>query len=152
MVFKNLKGKMIDLDKYALQYMKEHPNDQILVGCDSQVIGKKTVFAVVVAFYNYGHGGHIIFKKWKDDIIKTRQERLLIEVWKSIEVAEELRKNGFEATYIDIDINPDPKYKSNEVLRQAVGMCEGMGYHVRYKHTAPLVTTMADYIARGCVV
>ena len=36
-----------------------------------------------------------------------------------MEVAELLREAGLpKVTYIDIDLNPDPKYKSNEVFRQ----------------------------------
>jgi predicted RNase H-related nuclease YkuK (DUF458 family) len=49
---------------------------------------------------------------------------------------------------IDIDLNPDPKYKSNEVFRQAVGLVEGMGYEVRYKTLGPIATYAADHLVK----
>lgn len=148
MKFKTLNKDTIDLVEYTEKYLNTHDNVKILVGCDSQNFNNKTIYAVVVAFYNPGKGAHIIFNKWKTAKENTTAIRLINEVWKSVEVAEELKKHGWDVTYIDIDINPDPKYKSNEVFRQTVGLCEGMGYKVRYKHLAPLVTTMADSIVR----
>ena len=47
-----------------------------------------------------------------------------------------------------MDLNPDPKYKSNEVFRQAVGMVEGMGYNVRYKTLGPIATYCADHLVK----
>lgn len=148
MLFNTFSREKIDLVAYVSKYITEHPNVEILVGCDSQNNCKNTVYAVVVGLYNIGCGVHIIFKKFKTKKESTTQVRLINEVWTSIEVAEELRKNGCSVKYIDIDVNPNPKYKSHDVFNQVVGMCEGMGYRVRYKHMAPLVTTMADAIAR----
>jgi predicted RNase H-related nuclease YkuK (DUF458 family) len=80
---------------------------------------------------------------------RVRSVRLLSEVWYSIEIAEELKNAGLpKAKYIDIDLNPDPKYKSNEVFRQAVGLVEGMGYSVRYKTLGALVTHAADGLTK----
>ena len=50
--------------------------------------------------------------------------------------------------WIDIDLNPDQRFKSNEVFRQAVGMVEGMGYKVRYKTMDPMITYAADYLIK----
>jgi predicted RNase H-related nuclease YkuK (DUF458 family) len=45
-------------------------------------------------------------------------------------------------------LNPDQRYKSNEVFRQAVGMVEGMGYKVRYKTMDPMITYAADHLIK----
>jgi len=45
-------------------------------------------------------------------------------------------------------LNPDPRYKSNEVFRQAVGLVEGMGYEVRYKTLGPIATYAADHLVK----
>jgi len=80
---------------------------------------------------------------------RNTQSRLLTEVWKSIEVAEYLKENNLpKPKYIDIDLNPDPKYKSNQVLRQAVGLVEGMGYKVRYKQLGAMMTYAANHLVR----
>ena len=50
--------------------------------------------------------------------------------------------------YIDIDINPNPRYKSNEVFSAAKGWVEGSGYEVRFKTFGPLVTTFADWVVK----
>jgi hypothetical protein len=74
---------------------------------------------------------------------------LLNEVWYAIEVAEKLREADVpKVKWIDVDLNPDPRYKSNEVFRQAVGMVEGMGYQVRYKTLGPIATYAADHLVR----
>jgi predicted RNase H-related nuclease YkuK (DUF458 family) len=73
----------------------------------------------------------------------------MTEVWKSIELAEHLRENGIpKAEYIDIDLNPDKKFKSNIALRQAIGFVEGMGYQVRCKSMGAIMTYAANYLVR----
>lgn len=150
MKFRKMKSKVeFNLIDYLNEYTKSYPNVEILVGCDSQNSNGKTVYALVVAFYHIGKGAHIIFRRWKTPTEKVRNIRLLNEVWYSIEVAELIRENtNRRVKYIDIDLNPDPKYKSNEVFRQAVGLVEGMGYSVRYKTLGPIATYAADGLVR----
>jgi predicted RNase H-related nuclease YkuK (DUF458 family) len=103
----------------------------------------------VVALYTKGKGAHVICTKEIVPMEHNTPTRLISEVWRSIEVAEHLRTNGLpRATAIDIDLNPDPKYKSNGVLRQAVGMVEGMGYTARYKHNGAMMTYGANHLVR----
>lgn len=150
MEFRKINGEVVILEEYLKDYLTSHPDNQVMVGCDSQNKGRNTYYAVVVAMYTPGHGAHIIFRKWKTPKEFTRPVRLLNEAWYAVETAECIRKAGLpKPKWIDLDLNPDPKYKSNEVLRQAVGLCEGMGYQVRFKSLGPLVTTMADTIVRA---
>lgn len=152
MEFKKIDGTVVDLEDYVRNYLASHPdnNIELLIGCDSQNSRKDTAYAVVVAMYTPGHGGHIIFRKWRTLKEPVRATRLLNEAWFSVETAEILRKAGLpKPKWIDLDLNPDPKYRSNEVLRQAVGLCEGMGYEVRFKTLGPLVTSIADSIVRA---
>ena len=67
----------------------------------------------------------------------------------SVEVAEKMREAGIKRPkWIDIDLNPDPRYKSNEVFRQAVGLVEGMGYQCRFKTLGPIATYAADHLVK----
>ncbi len=142
-------GKKVDLIEYVGEYLKEKPNAEILIGCDSQNFSDKTIYAIVVALYDVGKGAHVLYKKWKTEREWTRNIRLLNEVWYAVEVAEAMKEAGLpKVKWIDIDINPDPRYKSNEVLRQAVGMVEGMGYKVRYKTLGPIATYCADHLVK----
>ena len=139
-------GNVID---YIKNYLETHENIEILVGSDSQRYGKKIVYGVVIVLYTKGRGGHVICKRETQDVEPVLPVKLINEVWKSLEVAEHLRLNGIPlVSFIDIDLNPDPKFKSNATLRSAVGRVEGMGYRVRHKHNGALATYAADHLVR----
>ena len=150
MIYKKLySGEKVDVIEYVKEYMEAHNDVEILIGCDSQNFGNKTIYAIVVALYHKGKGAHVLFNKWTTQREHVRSVRLLQEVWYAIEVAEKFREADIpKVKWIDIDINPDPRYKSNEVFRQAVGMVEGMGYSVRYKSLGPIATYAADHLVK----
>ena len=135
---------------YVKEYLDKHEDIEILIGCDSQNRSSETVYAVVVAMYRLGKGAHIVFRKWKSPKEFSRSERLLNEVWFSIEVAELLTDAGIKKpTWLEIDINPDPHYKSNQVFRQAIGWVEAYGYNVRAKHNGVMSTYCADMLVKS---
>ena len=139
----------LDLVSYVKDWLVDKSDIEILIGCDSQNFSDKTIYAIVVALYTKGKGAHVLYRRWKTAKEWTRSVRLLNEVWFAIEVAEFLKENGLpKPKWIDIDINPDPKFKSNEVFRQAVGLVEGMGYKVRYKSLGPIATYAADHLVK----
>jgi predicted RNase H-related nuclease YkuK (DUF458 family) len=150
MKFRTLSNRQsVNLVDYVTQYLIENPEVEILVGCDSQNYTKMTAYATVVALYKPKGGAHVLFNKEVLPLEKVRQVRLMNEVWKSVEVAELLKNSGLpQVKYIDIDVNPDKKYKSNEVLRSAVGLVEGMGYTVRYKSMGVMATYAADMLVK----
>ena len=140
------KVKLVD---YVKQYLSDNPGVEILVGCDSQNYTANTTYATVVALYKPKGGAHVLYNKEILPIERVRQVRLMNEVWKSVEVAELLKNSGLpQVKYIDIDVNPDKRYKSNEVLRSAVGLVEGMGYTVRYKSMGVMATYAADMLVK----
>ena len=148
--FRKFSGEKIpNIEDYIKNYLDEHKGVEILVGTDSQNRGENTVYSTVIALYDPGHGAHCVFKRWREPRERIRSIRLMNEVWASLATAEDLIKKGVKKPkYIDIDINPNPKFKSNEVFSSAKGMIEGMGYEVRFKTFGPLVTTMADYVVK----
>ena len=149
--FKTLHGVPVpDIINYIKNYLNERAEVELLVGSDSQSYSNsKTVYGVVIALYTKGKGAHVLCTKDSTPFEKDTSNRLMTEVWKAVEVAEFLRENGLpKASFIDIDLNPDPRYRSNKVLRQAVGLVEGMGYKVRYKHLGALTTYAANHLVR----
>lgn len=149
--FKTLFGIEIpDLVEYIKEYISTNDDVEILIGSDSQCYSnKRTVYGVVIALYRKGKGAHVLCSRETVPMERNTSTRLLNEVWKSIEVAEYLKNNGLpKPAWIDIDLNPDPKYKSNSVLRQAVGLVEGMGYKVRYKQLGAMTTYAANHLVR----
>ncbi len=150
MKYKKLYGRdEFELIPYVKEYLENNDNIEILIGCDSQNFSDKTIYAVVVALYTTGKGAHVLYRRWKTEREPVRSVRLLNEVWYAIETAEFLREAGIpKPKWIDIDLNPDPRFKSNEVFRQAVGLVEGMGYEVRYKTLGPIATYAADHLVK----
>ena len=150
--FKTLYGTPIpDAVEYIKEYVSTREDVEILIGSDSQCYGnRKTVYGVVIALYTKGRGAHVICKCETMPMEYNTSVRLMNEVWKSIEVAEYLKENGLKKPqWIDIDLNPDPKFKSNKVLRQAIGLVEGMGYRVRTKHQDAMMTYAANHLVRS---
>lgn len=149
-IFKTLVShKQIDLINYIKEYISNHPKTEILVGCDSQNRQRETIYAIVIGLYTPGKGAHVLYSKFNTTREKENINRLLSEVWFSVEVAE-LIKSKLEiiVKWIDIDINNDAKYKSNQALTSAVGIVTGMGYNVRHKGNSPIMTYAADSLVK----
>ena len=148
-MFKTTNGVKVDPVKYVKDYLAEHDDIHIFVGCDSQNYGKTTVYATVIVLYASGKGGHIIYEKERCPREQVRAIHLMNEVWKAVNLANDLCEAGVpKPDYIDIDINPNQKYKSNEVFNAAVGIVEGYGYRCRYKSLGQIATWCADAIVR----
>lgn len=158
-VFKSLTNRRaVDLIPYVQKFLLENSNTEIFIGCDSQNHRGSTSYATVIVLHNKGRGGHVLYT---EDITPKIQmgrqtpkselefQRLWSEVERSIEVAEYLKANGIKKpTFIDIDLNPDPQFKSNQALRAALGYVESMGYIVRCKPDAVSATYVADKICK----
>ena len=138
-----------DVVEYVKSYIEANPDTEVMIGTDSQNAGDITTYCTIIAMYRPGKGGHCIYRKWKTKKVTVRSVRLLSEVWASVEVANLLRDSGVVIKYIDIDINPNPKFKSYEVYSSAKGMIEGLGYECRCKTFIPLVTSMADWVVKS---
>lgn len=147
--------KVTNLVDYVKEYVSTHQNIDVMVGTDSQTKGSKTYFSTVVALYDHGdgehgHGAHCIFKRWSVPKYKKEQrfDRLLKETEESINIAKKLKDNGIKIEFVDIDINPDPKYKSNEAFDASKGWIEAEGFECRWKTLGPLITSFADWLVK----
>jgi predicted RNase H-related nuclease YkuK (DUF458 family) len=146
LTFKSLTDrKPIDLISYIKNYLLVNPETSLYIGCDSQNTKRSTTYATVIVLYNRGRGGHVLYTVESIPIINDRFTRLWREVEQSIELAEMLKAEGIQKPVsIDLDLNPDPKYKSNQLLRAALGYVEAMGYIPRCKPNAMCASYVAD--------
>ena len=96
--FRTLYGTPIpNVIEYIKEYIAKKEDVEILIGSDSQCYGnKKTIYGVVIALYSKGKGAHVLCTRETKPIEKNVPNRLLAEVWMSIEVAEYLKENDFE--------------------------------------------------------
>lgn len=146
--FKSLSTrKEVDLIPYVKDFLANNSDTTIFVGCDSQN-ERYTTYATVIVLHNAGKGGHVLYAKDIVSKIPDRFTRLWNEVEYSLQTATILSENGIKPNYIDLDLNPDPKYKSNQVLRAALGYVESMGYTPRCKPEAMVASYVADAICK----
>jgi len=133
---------------------------KVCIGTDSQVKacpngkagrGKETEFATVIVFIRKGKGG---FMYIHNEITKQRmtiKQRMLMEVYKSIEVAYALC-NIFSRFSVDMevhaDINTNPNFKSNDALKEAMGYIVGMGFAFKAKPEAFASSNCANKVVQ----
>ena len=147
--FKSLTDrKDIDLISYVKDYLVKNPIVDIYVGSDSQVHSEFTDYGIVVVLHKGKSGGHVLYCALKREKIKEKFTRLWQEVEYSLQVAEHLKANQIPVKYLDLDLNPDPRWGSNSVLRAAMGYVESMGYVPRCKPSGVAATYAADKICK----
>jgi len=159
--------KLIDVEK------EKGFRVSVAVGTDSQKRGKGYNFATVILVVTdeslgFEKNGKEIFKGrgamiiganfWEEMRASTKakmhreievlNQRMLLEVSKSIEVAYEIAPlldlYGIKFE-IHADINPDPERgRSNSALQEAVGYILGMGYDFKVKPDAAAASVAAD--------
>ena len=148
LVFKRLSDhRVVDLVDYVRDAINVEEKVRLYIGTDSHNRGDVTVYGTVIVIHYGNRGGHVIYSKEVVPRIRDTFSRLWKEVDLSVQVAEELKAGGVATVdYIDLDYNPDPKYRSNSVLRSAVGYVESMGYVARVKPGAHAASYAADAV------
>ena len=150
MNFKRLSDhRIVDVGEYVMNYLIDHPGTDIYVGCDSQNTKDSTVYATVVVLHKNSKGGHVLYLKESVPKIYNNFNKLWGEVDRSVKLASELSHEfNLPVKYVDLDLNPDPKYRSSQVLRAAVGFVESMGFTPRVKPNELWAISAADSICK----
>ena len=137
----------VNLETYLGEYLSQNPEANIIIGCDSKNREDYTIYGLVIVLYKEKKGGHVLYAKERIPRVRDRWSRLWREVELSVALANELQEKGFPmAQFIDLDLNPDPRYKSNDVVRAAVGLVESMGYKARTKPFSLCASYAADKV------
>ena len=136
-------------------------DSKIYLGCDSQKHKKGDIwyatFAIVLVVHIDGkHGCKIFGFKDKErvyDKVKNPRMRLMGEVYRVIELynllADELEAFANFECEIHLDVNSDPKWASNSVMREAMGYVMGMtGIEAKIKPNAFAASYAADWLVR----
>lgn len=129
---------------------KSSPNSSIYIGCDSKNKKKHTTLAlVVVIHHDSSKGGKIYFESIRSTKIKNLKQRLMKEVELSVaacfEILDVIGERKFE---VHLDVNSDPKYKSNIICKEAIGYVESQGFDCKIKPEAFAASYCADHIVR----
>lgn len=148
--FKKIGGEsVVDLLSYTRGILEKNPGSKIHVGCDSQTYATKTVYVTTVVFRYEGRGAHVIYKREVVQRVKDLWSKLWGELNRAIDVAGYLKFEGnVDIHQIDLDYNTSPKYKSNIVLKAAVGYVESMGYNYAVKPGTLIAISAANELCR----
>ena len=131
--------------------IKENPNFELFVGCDSHKISEKYIFAIVIALYKPGWGGRFYFyrKKSKDVRLSTIKVRLIEETELALDTARNLRQClPNKKIVVHLDINTDQRFKSSAVLPYATSYVISSGFQIAVKPKAWASSSLADAFAR----
>lgn len=122
-------NKVLDLEDFIIT---NYDRGRIFhIGSDSQVYGKKTVFATAMVAHVTTQGGEIAIHRYKDLMpYPALRPRLIMEAMRTLEAAWYLDSVLPPAGKIrlHVDVNNDVQFKSGQYKEQLVGMIMGQGY------------------------
>ena len=152
-----IKEKKLDFDELRRLIKESSLDSSIYVGADSKTFKRdgirKCAYCVSVIIHKDSkHGGkgyHQINIEQDHGDIKAPDIRLMNEVYKIMEVMEQIHESIGERHHeVHLDVSPDPRYKSNRVMSQAMGLIRGcFGIEPKIKPQAWAASTISDKYA-----
>lgn len=142
--------KEFDFDEIKDFVFNSSDHSLVYVGCDSKDYRSHVDFVTVVCVHIDGrHGSKVFIDKKR---IKKRlylHDRLWQEVILTGEAATKVREFiGKRFLETHVDLNPNRKYKSNTVLKEALSYLTSMGFNVKEKPDAHSASYAADHYLR----
>ena len=150
---KLIEGSITDyLEKIFDEEIEKGHKMTVCIGTDSQKAGRAFKFATAIVILTesedgLGKGAMVIGSTHMDKQKMSLKERMIKEVYKSIEVAMELCPllDLYEIELeVHADINTNPEHASNAALKEAIGYIQGMGYGFKVKPDSIAASTAAD--------
>lgn len=130
------------------------PESRVYVGCDSKRLkdGKVKYATVVILHINGKHGGKLFsFLDIEQQYGKATNPtlRLLGEATRAVDIARQIAEVvGDRQFELHLDLNTDPKYKSHDAVKQALGYVLGvLGFEAKLKPAAFAASSAADRLA-----
>ncbi len=119
------------------------------VGTDSRQAGRHTQFVTVVAILTPGKGGRAAYARAAVPRIASLRERLLREVWLSVELGLELVGVVPGDLTVHIDANPVVTHRSNRYVQELVGLVVSQGFRAAIKPESWAATHAADRLVKA---
>lgn len=150
--------KTVDGHKVA-EPMEEIPSalrgvKVVYVGTDSQQDGQKTQFVTVIVIHDPGKGGRVFYTTEQVPRIKSLRERLLKEVWSSVQLALEITPfiSDESEMEVHVDANPNTKFKSSAYVKELAAMVVSQGFKCMLKPDAWAAMHVADHVVKYKVI
>jgi len=148
MKWKTLSGEQIpDIAEFIKKASAD--GQEVHIGTDSLQTGRYTQFVTVVAVLNPPKGGRAAYTREIVPRISSLRERLLREVWKSVELGMAVAGECNGDLTIHVDANPSEKYMSSKYVQELVGLVVGQGFKALIKPESWCATHAADWTVRN---
>jgi predicted RNase H-related nuclease YkuK (DUF458 family) len=146
-MWKTLTGRPIG---DVVDFVREHAREGQVVhlGTDSLQRTRHTRFVTVVAILTPGRGGRAIWTRDTRPRIVSLRERLLREVWLSVELGLRLHPVVPGPLHVHIDANPVAQHKSSAYVQELVGLVVSQGFRAVIKPESWAASRAADRLVR----
>jgi len=146
-MWKTLTGRPIG---DVVDFVSEHAREGQVVhlGTDSLQRARHTRFVTVVAILTPGRGGRAIWTRETRPRIVSLRERLLREVWLSVELGLRLHPVVPGPLHVHIDANPIAQHKSSAYVQELVGLVVSQGFRAVIKPESWAASRAADRLVR----
>ena len=126
----------------------------VYLGTDSQQDKQRTHFVTVIVIHNPGHGGRALYTVESVSRIHSLRERLLREVWMSVQLALEISPLIEEESKLEVhvDANPNTKFRSSKYVKELTSMVVSQGFEAVMKPDAWAAMHVADHLVKYKVV
>jgi len=148
MRWKTLKEERID-DIRAFVRAAARDGQAVHLGTDSLPSGRFTQFVTVIAILTPGKGGRAAYSRGVVPRIASLRERLLREVWRSVELGLALTDAVPGPLTVHIDANPVVTHRSSRYVQELVGLVVGQGFKAVIKPESWAATHAADRVVRA---
>ena len=134
-----------------LRFVRDASRDgqAVHIGTDSLQTSRSTRFVTVIVIRTPGKGGRVAYRREVVPRIGSLRERLLNEVWRSVDLGLQLSPLvGGELT-VHIDANPVVAHRSSRYVHELVGLVVGQGFKALIKPESWAATHAADHVVRS---
>ena len=136
--------------------LKSSEASSVYVGADSIRFKRKNQWfakysMVIILHIDSKHGARLFHKNIEMRDFGNLRQRLITEAGFAIEAAIEiLDVIGQRKLEIHLDLNPNPRYKSNIAVKEALGYVKGStGIDAKVKPDSFAASHAADHVVRG---
>ena len=138
--------KILDILQFVCDATKD--GQAVHVGTDSLQTGRLTQFVTVVVILTPRKGGRVAYRKETVPRITSLRERLLKEVWKSVDLGLHFSPIVKGELTVHIDANPVVAHKSSAYVQELVGLVVGQGFKALIKPESWAASHAADHVVR----
>jgi hypothetical protein len=135
-----------DIRRFVADECRE--GQAVHIGTDSLQTRRSTQFVTVVVILTPRKGGRVAYRREVVPRIHSLRERLLREVWKSVDLGLELHPLVKGELSVHIDANPVVAHKSSLYVQELVGLVVGQGFKALIKPESWAATHAADHAVR----